>query len=664
MPTETTTPKILIHAMTWSGIVFILLHLVALRSPSAANWGYHHLAFVPLYLRFIVLILMFLCTLGYAQERLLSYLTVIGEWHTNLPRPVRIIVHALLVILAGVLFWLVREKVYFLGDGYLFIRNLAVTKGLDQIASNFKDEPLAGAFIWLIDNILLRTGFHPAGDTPFQVLSIISGAGFLAVLPLVVRSCTPMAVDRLLISLFILSAGGTQIFFGYVETYPLSYLLLILFVYLSVSYLKSAVSLVYPSFVYGILFTSYFGMINLVPLLAYLFYIGFRRREFSRLAISLLAAAAGPALILGICGYSPASLYQIFTLGGKHFVQLAGTVDSLQSYTFFDPEHFIDLFNLHILLAPFSLLIFLLFIIFRFRTFADRREVFVFGMLCAGCCFLFPLLLNPELGMSRDWDLFAPYFLGILFSTALLWAYLDTDPGVRRRVMVLMTGMTLLHSAAWIGANGSQEMAMRRFALLQDRRYWGRHAITDANEELAIYYREKQDFPAAIRHLRIATGADSTHARLWSSLGYVYYLSHMPDSAIGCYERAIHFDSSRWKDYVMLGALLSTIDNYDEAIRVTEQAIRVSPDSAIAYDNLGDYLCMGKQAYEEAIPYFLRSIELDPTDAQSYYDLGLCYYAMGKRDDMVQPLERFLRLEPEGARAADVRSLLREQGEK
>lgn len=103
------------------------------------------------------------------------------------------------------------------------------------------------------------------------------------------------------------------------------------------------------------------------------------------------------------------------SLGGANlrpFVPLSNPIPPYERYTLFSLAHMLDLFNLIFLISPIALII----PIFAFRY---RKEILVttwgtFLLISSLCGLLFAFLWNPDIGMLRDWDLFAPFLFPLL----------------------------------------------------------------------------------------------------------------------------------------------------------------------------------------------------------------------------------------------------------
>jgi tetratricopeptide (TPR) repeat protein len=179
-----------------------------------------------------------------------------------------------------------------------------------------------------------------------------------------------------------------------------------------------------------------------------------------------------------------------------------------------------------------------------------------------------------------------------------------------------------------------------------------------------------------------------------------YYLDSFED-AIKNFERAVELNPGHENSFIMLGLAQYHLELYEEAIESFEQAIEMNPDDAASYYNLGlsqeelgiyhlalenfeAYLnldgsqyqkipeCVryakrrieqlkssltytyfyniaiefGKKGqYQEALECYQRSIELNPSFADAYYNLALAQDALNLKDPALESFDTYMRLE-------------------
>ena len=99
-------------------------------------------------------------------------------------------------------------------------------------------------------------------------------------------------------------------------------------------------------------------------------------------------------------------------------------------------------------------------------------------------------------------------------------------------------------------------------------------------------------------------------------------------------------------------------ENWFKAVKVYREALKLKPDAQDARTGLGIALVMSDSAYKEAVPYLKDAVKEDPTRAQAWLALGIALQNMGRDAEAKGPYKEYLKLEPNGRNAADVRSAL------
>lgn len=96
--------------------------------------------------------------------------------------------------------------------------------------------------------------------------------------------------------------------------------------------------------------------------------------------------------------------------------------------------------------------------------------------------------------------------------------------------------------------------------------------------------------------------------------------------------------------YIERGLLYMDNFNFDQAMEDYRKALELEPENIYAYNNIG-YVLQAKGQFEEAIPYFSKSIELmqDERTLLPFTNAATCYEAMRQWDKAVEMLEEALK---------------------
>lgn len=132
-------------------------------------------------------------------------------------------------------------------------------------------------------------------------------------------------------------------------------------------------------------------------------------------------------------------------------------------------------------------------------------------------------------------------------------------------------------------------------------------------------------------------------------LGYAKERLNRPDLAIEYYRTALtrNPDPNEIASiYCHIGNALKEMQRFDEAIVALQQARSFNTELREIYNLLG-YCHYKKGEYAAAVEAFEKAIELDPTSATDYANIGINLAAMGMKTPAIRWLEMALELEPQ-----------------
>ncbi|MGA2624055.1 MAG: tetratricopeptide repeat protein [Bacteroidota bacterium] len=647
----------IVYVVTAIACGIALLHLYAAFFPSGM-WGVHHLSFFPIPLGIGVASLMLLMAFPSVQDSILSILNKIVGRFNKLSHGHRRMALAGIVLAMTVLFWLGRESTFFLGDGNLILRNLPGVSSSERIPKAFVNEPFAGFIIWKAYKLLTWLNLNPAGELAVRFVSIVFGCSCLVLIFSVSRRIALIPLDRLLVYGLVLVSGGTQLLFGYVENYAPTYFCILLFLLLSIEYLRGGVHLAVPCVIFGVLFSLHFGMLAFFPSVLFLVYREATRKKTANIAISFIAMTLTVVLLLWLCGYSVRTFLKVLQASNAHLVPISAGAQDAQSYALFSFTHFLDVANLQLLLSPFSLLAVATISILYFRRISFREPEWLFFLLTTVCGLGFTFVVNCDIGVSRDWDMLASFSVGIIMAAAFGIIHFVDDAGCRHRLLVLMTSITLLHTLPWILVNTYEKTSVAQFEQLQHDGLWGRRALAYSNEELAIFFRDRKDSTAAIKYYQNSLEADSTNYRIWESLGLIYHRRGDIRNAMMCYQEAVNHGTPDAWVYRTLGDQWGRDGHYDDAIFMLEKSLSLDPSSATSNELMGTALYLSKGDYQTALMFFLQAIKLDSNLTKAYFDVGVCYRTMKRPEQVKFYWQKYLERVPHGEHTNEVRQIL------
>jgi serine/threonine protein kinase len=145
-----------------------------------------------------------------------------------------------------------------------------------------------------------------------------------------------------------------------------------------------------------------------------------------------------------------------------------------------------------------------------------------------------------------------------------------------------------------------------------------------------LYQREANE--TAIELFKKALEIDPDYGLAYAGLGDCYgqrtnkfgYSSNWVDSAIVVSEKAISLDPDLAEGYKALGLAYQELGWYTKAIEANKKAIELNPNYSPAVGNLG-WVHFFRSNMEEAMVWLKKSARLSPSNAFSYFGIGICY---------------------------------------
>jgi superkiller protein 3 len=111
------------------------------------------------------------------------------------------------------------------------------------------------------------------------------------------------------------------------------------------------------------------------------------------------------------------------------------------------------------------------------------------------------------------------------------------------------------------------------------------------------------------------------------------------EAAIVAYREAIRLAPDDAGLYNQLGNALHSQNKLEEATVLYQQAIRLNPNNAVLYNNLGNAL-YNQGKLREAIAVYQQAINFDSNYAEAYGNVGIALKENGKKEEAIVMLGR------------------------
>ncbi|MCK5124842.1 MAG: hypothetical protein KAR42_01160 [candidate division Zixibacteria bacterium] len=490
-------------------------------------------------------------------------------------------------------FWLFRMPTNLLGDGYAVINNIG-----NDIPVVFKwSEIGAIKIIYFVSQLLPYEGLV-RGEYAYATLSVISG-GITVYFFFEIAYEIGLDKERRLLSFcLLLFSGWTLLFFGYAENYPVLWPFISAYLFFSIRYLSDRCSLVIPLIILLLALTLHLQIFFFAgTILVLLFAKAKGRKLFDRFSKQVWAGI----IILMLAGI----LYFIWqyqtSLGFQvHFLPPFFGRPIAPDYAMFSPIHFADIINLLLLVVP----LFPILVVVSIKGFKNviKDSINLFLLVFTLGAVVFILIIDPRLGMARDWDLFALSCLG----PAVLFIRLTVRQLSDSRSIPVLILLAIISTAPYIASNTSRDSSLAYFESLLEM--------------------DKSRSRSGLVMLRD-------------------YLKNQGES-----ERAVSVNKSLIEAFPQsetASRVTRLLDarQYDNALILADSIYRINP-FVVDGMNMKGMSFLRLRVFDSALYYLSQSRELARYEHRTYVNLAELYAKTGQKEKMWDNLRHAQRLNP------------------
>jgi len=166
----------------------------------------------------------------------------------------------------------------------------------------------------------------------------------------------------------------------------------------------------------------------------------------------------------------------------------------------------------------------------------------------------------------------------------------------------------------------------------------------------ALSLREQGDTTGWLRMMQLVIDQDPTEVLAHSDLAF-FFQTKLNPLAISYYKNALEITPNDKILNYNLGKLYQDLGELELAKEQYKNLIAIDPRSYPAYNNLGYIAFFFESNYEEAVFYYSKAIEFDPSFFQAWFNRGLAYEYMDDYENARADYLQCLKIEPgfEGA---------------
>lgn len=624
------------YAVLFFIFLLLILNIWGALIPSHYNWGTQSFAF---YSPFIGLTALLAALAGiFICSRPKSYSAIEKKLNglSAIPGPVLFLGAASIFLLLSYIY---SSEGLMWGDSKIILLTTPKIPSSTEASANFRNQPLLLLIFQGLQNLI-------GGEKPLEELYrwvdmasglIFTGFSFLFVSRLKLNRTNSISAFS-----FLMAGGGTQFFFGYIENYALLYAFTGGYMVTGYLAMKKEIPAVVPLVLYLLIVGLHLGTLILIPTILIFLYPLWKENRAKAILI-LLGLLIGASALLWLSDYGPIRLgWRIWSAFKYDFLPILAP-HSGAAYAMISPLHFLDWANLNLIVSPFIFPAAIIFILGEGFTGMRLKPENLFLVSAAFFGLLFTFLMNPALGMFRDWDLMASFLLpSLLFNLVI---FVENQDRLKIKAIFIVALIAIIQTAAVIGINADEEKHLARAEVLTNPEFMANFAEVLYYDRLANAFWERKDYIRTKKWYERYTAIDSTNPRIIANLSDVYRKLNDSDKVYEMLKRSAGLGARDPKVYSNLSVQSFKHGKINEAIAMAETAVAISPGYAVGEANLGIlYLSAGKT--EDAIRHITRAISLGMSDPKLLILLGEAYEKKGNLREAFKCYSRYSMMMP------------------
>lgn len=434
-----------------------------------------------------------------------------------------------------------------------------------------------------------------------------------------------------------LSAPFMQIFFGHVEMYAPSILLLEIWVMLLISFIEKKqqwkLYVLFPLMIIGIKLHPTFLLLLPVWLMIFIAHI----RPSAQLSKKLFTWKGLATFILAPVFAMGLILY--FFILGDHkdprtlqgaqdferlFLPLVSPEPPLDRYNMQSFNHIFDFFNIILHWSPIALIVLTTILIgFRKKVNWEKPEILVLSLLLI-LYTLFLFAVNPLLSMQIDWDLFMIPAPLLLIFVALLVKEMEEEITIAHKIIPIALGIATL-TIPFFAVNAMANPYSQRLESLSIRIFKTYNIWADKYLEYAVkltssgeeYITRKQAVIDELKPYAII-GNDLHYAQMIAFNGLFYLHSgnaENTEKARACFQEAYYYYPSLKSNILNLLQANFKVGKFQEAYMNATELVNLKYPDTRKSRRMAIHCALEAQLYEEASHHSEIYLEIFPQDS-------------------------------------------------
>jgi hypothetical protein len=526
-------------------------------------------------------------------------------------------------ILAGVatlLLPLLAVETHFLGDGYGWLSVF----GAGGSYIHKWTEPLSTVLVRGLQSLQGEYTESSALNS-FRILSYCSGFIVFVMFAKLTALLSKSNVVRLFGLLFLVSSASVLLFFGYVEFYSMLWAAAVTFIYFAIKYLRDSNGAALVILTFLITVSMHLQALYFLPALVYLLFSKKRKDA----VLKRFIAKRVWVLTVGAVISAGAYLWLMSTDLGFELIMLP-IIDARPdsgAYAVFSPKHLLDIANQLFLIFP-GVLIALALTLGRSPKGQShqRKHTTVFLLLCGFGSVIFLFVIDPVIGLARDWDLFSLTLLPLILLCVTRLNSGDTKVLLRTvvpsAVVLVMINVLFLSTAMGKTASERRYLSLLRHYGSKDRSGW----------VILAHYWDKQGASSRVDDVNSEMERLFPDDKILARF-FIFMKSRNYESALADAKRLYSANPYRAEFAQAMGKVLGAMKLFDSADTYYKKAFRIQPNLYSIRLDYGDLL-LSQNRTQEALSNLQRAVYFAPNHPRALESLGLTHYRLGQLDSL------------------------------
>ncbi len=180
----------------------------------------------------------------------------------------------------------------------------------------------------------------------------------------------------------------------------------------------------------------------------------------------------------------------------------------------------------------------------------------------------------------------------------------------------------------------------------------------DAKEmqETARTYMKAGDYSNAIIVLTRAYNLEPSNIALAKDLSLSYYFHNDFNKALGIIQPVLDQETADDQAFQIAGNLYKAMGMTKDVERIYKKGLKKFPGNGAMLNEMGEFLWTTRNP--EAIEYWEKGIEKDPSYSKNYYNAARYYYLTTDKIWSILYGEIFVNMEPSGSKSTEIKDIL------